>query len=373
MATPRVRIRMYRVGFGDCFLITFPGPQHMLVDCGSLAGDEAMPDVVRDIAALTGGHIGVVVATHRHGEHVSGFAALAHQWNQLRVDEVWMPWTEDPGDMRAVGLKRRQDHIAETLVQVAPTESARIAANSKTNQRALDVLFDGFSGNPKRHYMAAAEGEVHTEALRGVHARVIGPSRDELTLDGLEVGCSLASLSVDAMTQDDDGPFGAKWRLTKRDAKRLFRKELENHWLPEAGDSDTTEQLCYWLDKTVNNTSLFLLLRYGRARLLFPGDAAGQAWIPFMEQSDLAWELQHINFYKVSHHGSHNGTPQSIIDKMEHPASMVSTLSEPWPELPHRPLLRQLGTRGSVIRSDRPGPARGFKKGPFWTELELPA
>ena len=37
--TPRVRIRMYRQGLGDCFLLTFhhrPEAVHMLVDCGTL-------------------------------------------------------------------------------------------------------------------------------------------------------------------------------------------------------------------------------------------------------------------------------------------------------------------------------------------------
>ena len=32
-----IRIRMYRVGFGDCFLVSFPvqnAYEHVLVDCG---------------------------------------------------------------------------------------------------------------------------------------------------------------------------------------------------------------------------------------------------------------------------------------------------------------------------------------------------
>ena len=37
----RVRIRMYRQGLGDCFLLTFWGdsqPRHILIDCGVLTG-----------------------------------------------------------------------------------------------------------------------------------------------------------------------------------------------------------------------------------------------------------------------------------------------------------------------------------------------
>ena len=40
--------------------------------------------------------IDVVVATHRHKDHVSGFGNA--KWNSVEVKEVWMPWTEDPTD-----------------------------------------------------------------------------------------------------------------------------------------------------------------------------------------------------------------------------------------------------------------------------------
>ena len=36
---PKVRVRMYRQGLGDCFLITFDAggdERHMMIDCGTL-------------------------------------------------------------------------------------------------------------------------------------------------------------------------------------------------------------------------------------------------------------------------------------------------------------------------------------------------
>ena len=33
-SAPEINIRMYRVGFGDCFLVTLAGKYHILVDCG---------------------------------------------------------------------------------------------------------------------------------------------------------------------------------------------------------------------------------------------------------------------------------------------------------------------------------------------------
>src|SRR5687768_13773979 len=50
----RARVRMYRHGLGDCFLVTFPrkkkDPFHMLIDCGALARDKTfMTGIVEHI------------------------------------------------------------------------------------------------------------------------------------------------------------------------------------------------------------------------------------------------------------------------------------------------------------------------------------
>jgi len=72
---------MYRQGLGDCFLLTFgdgDGAKHVLIDCGSLGATTTgvrMNEVARDIAAATGGRLHLLVATHEHKDHVSGFAS----------------------------------------------------------------------------------------------------------------------------------------------------------------------------------------------------------------------------------------------------------------------------------------------------------
>src|SRR5262245_10781342 len=80
----RVRVRMYRQGLGDCFLVTFPRegkkPCQILIDCGALARDapsmtrivEHIRDTVRD-GEEGKAHLDVVVATHEHKDHLSGF------------------------------------------------------------------------------------------------------------------------------------------------------------------------------------------------------------------------------------------------------------------------------------------------------------
>src|SRR5215212_3191483 len=80
-------VRAYGVGFGDCFLLTFrykdaTGDRHMLIDFGCTqkppkAGGRLMLDIANDIKKTVGGKLHAVVATHRHTDHVSGFATSA--------------------------------------------------------------------------------------------------------------------------------------------------------------------------------------------------------------------------------------------------------------------------------------------------------
>ena len=97
-----VAIRMYNVGFGDAFLLLLPDgdkQRRILFDCGSIEASPGMTmrkiveRIVRDVTDADGvARIDVVVATHRHKDHVSGFGQAA--WGDVAVKEVWMPWTE---------------------------------------------------------------------------------------------------------------------------------------------------------------------------------------------------------------------------------------------------------------------------------------
>ena len=78
MAGPNaLSIRMYHVGFGDCFLLTFHYStidRHLLIDFGTTRQTkEYMKLVAKDIKARCNGKIDAVLLTHRHKDHLSGF------------------------------------------------------------------------------------------------------------------------------------------------------------------------------------------------------------------------------------------------------------------------------------------------------------
>ena len=109
-----VRIRMYRQGLGDCFLLSFPrsdgGPAsdfHLLIDCGVITGSDParLMAAVQDIFTTTNGHLDLLVGTHEHWDHLSGFNQARELFNQFKVDQVWLAWTEDPNNDTAQGLQ----------------------------------------------------------------------------------------------------------------------------------------------------------------------------------------------------------------------------------------------------------------------------
>jgi hypothetical protein len=117
---------MYRQGLGDCLLLTFnPGasPVHMLVDCGTLGATTTgvkMKQVVDDIFNETRGtaprgHLHLLVATHEHKDHVSGFGSQQPVFDQIDVDNVWVAWTENPSDDDAKDLEEFEKDLMDAV------------------------------------------------------------------------------------------------------------------------------------------------------------------------------------------------------------------------------------------------------------------
>src|SRR5260370_28395427 len=187
-----ILIRMYNVGFGDCFLMWIPSkkrPLKVLVDCGShSAGPGPIPirqvaeQIVKDISDKGRARIDLVVATHRHQDHVSGFESVI--WEDVEVGEVWMPWTEHPTDPDARKIRETQSKIGMHLDAAIQrlslgTELQALVRNSLTNAAAMRTLHEGFSGNPKRRFLPSPDRSkcsFEPEILPRVMVHGIGPS-----------------------------------------------------------------------------------------------------------------------------------------------------------------------------------------------------
>jgi hypothetical protein len=372
----------------------------VLFDCGSikLGGrplDKVVRQVIEDAKDDKDGvsSIDVVVATHRHKDHVSGFDDPA--WAEVQVKEVWMPWTENPADSEGSRIRDIQSRLAAQLkarleVRLAadssPEEKNRLqysqimAANALTNEKAMRTLHHGFAGNPLRRFLPAEEknSEIklavswfNTPALPGVTVHVLGPSRSEEIIRDLDPPAGQSYLNLpklqlfeDKVVQDreDFSPFAHQWRMTVEEYKNAYpglaqslldkdRKTFTDGFLVD-------EAMAAALDQAVNGTSLMLVLQVGTATLLFPGDAQWGTWRQALENQVFRILMEETDFYKVGHHGSHNATPKEFVESVVGKDfwAMVSTCAtSQWPEIPKMELLRDIKVKtAKIVRSDLP-------------------
>lgn len=149
MAAPStgVKVRMYRHGHGDCFLLAMRSsnqsnarPVYMLIDCGLKPGSEVkegqtIDKVIADIAEATDNRLDVVMVTHEHQDHVNGFLKKKPRgggfcFDPISIGEVWLAWTENGEDDFANSLRER---FNDTLIGLVRSEQ-RLAADGSTDK-----------------------------------------------------------------------------------------------------------------------------------------------------------------------------------------------------------------------------------------------
>jgi hypothetical protein len=169
----KVTIRVYDVGFGDCFLLTFHyshNKRHILIDFGSTAaakkGNPLDMLIAQNIAEITGGKLHAVVATHRHADHISGFTTRKGKGpgdiirKCARAALILQPWTEDPKVApKATAPPKRNPNRALALAQVRSLDAMQgIAAVIAKRARRIDLS-------------AVANEPDEVEQLAEIHAK----------------------------------------------------------------------------------------------------------------------------------------------------------------------------------------------------------
>lgn len=420
-AKKQISIRMYNVGLGDSFLLRFPctgGERKVLIDCGVHTvgpGPYVMKEVVGRIIKDAKGsgrkaRIDVVIASHRHRDHVSGFAD--ERWRDVEVGEVWLPWTEDREDPEATEIREMQSKKAERIAKAlqlasAPAELQHLANNCLTNADAMAMLHGGFAGRPKVRFLPPkerAKQSFTTDLLPGVLVHAIGPSRDREVIRDMNPpkGESYLRLAGGSDSRACISPFDDRYFMSPQgenfrgfmasvsDAIRTLSADdrakplrvADADFLPRwvsrlelrKGDVSGVDKIAEYdplslvvaLDKAVNGTSLMLMFEMRKAFLLFPGDAQWGTWQAAL--SDVEWRrlLEKTTFLKVGHHGSHNSTPVEFVESVlgESFTGMVCTKpTTKFKEIPREPLLAKLEEKGGrVARSDDAAHVTGFTR-----------
>ena len=326
---PRIEIRAYVVGFGDCVVARIPDGdvvRHMLVDFGKAPGKGGttaiFPDIARDVAKFCGGHLDLLVMTHEHLDHMEGFRHQREVFDTMQIDHVWMSLPSHPtyyDDYPGARPHKRVRALAAEILTSAGQKGLTLAPSFQS-------LLENNLANPERvkylqdlkgatvHYLARGVPERVTAPFQHVAVEILAPEPDvsvyysratmaHALLDGVRLtGRSAAASAAGAEVPADFWSFPAQDRvasppnLSATDWRRL-RDALRTGGV----------QAARFIDRAQNNTSLCFLLTVGGKRLLFPGDAEIESWD--MIGKTCKDRLGPVDFLKVAHHGSRNGTP----------------------------------------------------------------
>jgi hypothetical protein len=214
-----VRVRMYKQGLGDCFLLTFPRepePFHMMVDCGALKskhyGDPEMNAAVANIQQTlldeagkgsrkkSAARLDALAVTHEHWDHISGFHQAKAIFDELDVRRVWVAWTEEPDNKPAQQLKKefkKKKKAVKRAMALLP-EDKKGDEHMGMYKHAISELFGFFGGmgvgapaeggtEATWDYMLELGGKeycdpkkqpLRIEGVDGVRVYILGPPED---------------------------------------------------------------------------------------------------------------------------------------------------------------------------------------------------
>lgn len=397
---PGVKVRMYRQGLGDCFLLAFPTdagkPFHVLIDCGVLIGGEVdrMRECVSNLREATDGRIDLLIATHQHWDHLSGFHQAKDIFDRIEFGEVWVAWTEDPANSIANRLRERRKKHLQALHAAA--RSLRLAGNDG-KASALEAVL-GFFGDPEENVLAADGQKVsgiqaalqyvlgrgkppryrspgeRVDLPGGARVYILGPPQDEALLLRSDPSKRASEVYEKRLALDESTAFFAAVLAADKAERSPEEAEIQSLSFPfdavyrvkrEAAQEDpffqryyygapghrsvedlawrrieddwlgSAENLALQLDSDTNNTSLALAIELspGGKVLLFPGDAQVGNWLSWHDEA-MQWPRPEDPGRPIT---AEDLLRRTVLYKVGHHASHNATLREKGLELMNSP------------------------------------
>ena len=110
----KLLVRAYNVGFGDCIYVRIPsrhGGFHILIDCGTLGSIKLLRQAIEHLKSelpdsdMPGKkRLDLIVATHRHADHLKGFEAA--WFEDIQVRNIWISVGMDPAHPQAKKVRQ---------------------------------------------------------------------------------------------------------------------------------------------------------------------------------------------------------------------------------------------------------------------------
>lgn len=401
MNVDAIKFRMYHTGsVGDCLLLLFMKKEEisfsMLIDCGGWQTDDAtITNCVKDINSTCKGKLDLLVVTHQHLDHISGFNEARAEFDKIKVNQVWMSWIEDETDPVAkilkkqygkkmaelkrladkslrqinrhtrsgsgiLGMNKRLDNkrmSVENTLALIDFEEGKMSVRGKAARATNDTAMNYVKKKGKLQFRVPGEVISGLPQAEGIKFFILGPPRDEdmryfkihtkeeemysLQRKAAEENTSQEPVTEDIienivetgiLLQDGESPFEERYACktpvqfsTAEEKKDYAWRNIEGDWL------DSAAAIAMRATSLTNNTSLAMAIEFeGSGKvILLPGDAQSGNWMGWHKPDVMKSlkkkggkttdELLHDTvFYKVGHHGSHNGTASlSGLDMMK--------------------------------------------------------
>ncbi len=363
-----LEIHAYNVGFGDAILVKIPRERPesdhefwtILIDGGNAfakAGgdDDLLLTAMEEIHEETGGSLDLYIMTHEHLDHVQGPLLLHKKKGKaFTARHVWMTSSAEPGYYEAHPDAKERRRLAEQALEIIETQKALLSMTDQTKMNLLLALNNYRSTKDCvthiREHIPDAPDDVHyihadlkrrpiarSHGIPDVEIEVWAPEEDTSSYYGrirpLTMAAAAGNGSAPLRPANPVPPPG----VAMADFYRLVRSR-ESGFFGNA----------LMIDKAGNDSSIVFLVKWKGRRLLFAADAEERSWHHIRKRI----ALEKVDFLKISHHGSRNGTPRDLLDVLlgEPGASpktkaLVSTAPEQYPGVPDDALMSELGER----------------------------
>ncbi|MFZ2097123.1 MAG: hypothetical protein WAV05_10840 [Anaerolineales bacterium] len=326
----KLLVRGYKVGVGDCIYVRIPNGAdgfHMLIDCGTIGSITLLEKAVRHIkenllpdSTIPGNkRLDLLVATHRHKDHIKGFDPKF--FTNIQIKNIWLSAVMNPEHQQS----------AQTLA---------LHEMATKKMRSLDAL--NLSLSPQLQQLMSMFSLDNDDAIRALREQIpdenhISPEYVHAGMESNDLNLQLddATIKVLAPENDIDGFYLGKEFDESLKGFQNGTAFFDNHSISDGIDHPENISLSDFLrlksrmlsnefafaetDSSLqNNCSVVLLISWRGRRLLFTGDAE---WERAYEDGkhngswNVMWKMRHddldgkLDFIKIGHHGSQNATP----------------------------------------------------------------
>jgi hypothetical protein len=402
-------VRTYDVDFGDCIFVRIPDGDdafHMLIDCGTCNSTHLLRRALEDMRMLlpdeqtwngsaSQKRLDLLVVTHPHEYHIRG---LIPDWfSGIRIGQIWFSafiQVDHPQAKESCKVVDMAGGPACTLLDsdrcfINDSLVCEMLAASLSNAEVLTAL-RGKDGEektfpldiPRLYVSRQPDGRAGAKYLQNLAAHGFGLEEGVLCYRSFQE--SSTAIRVLAPEWDIDGWYLGRetpeMRTMLASMRSLRSQALSSHG--EQAQDASSEPILRFVeldDDLRNDISVVVLLEWRGKRLLFPGDPEWTGRPAQRGQRNGSWDVmlqraqqhlaQPLDFLKVSHHGSINGTPfvdvagaaQPDLDKLlptepqQSKASIVVSTkagvkSAEQRDVPYPDLMQEMGRRAKNAR-----------------------